>query len=95
MHNKTPINIIINNKNKIQEKTEKTPPFDQSRRLSLRRPSNLIKGEIIEKENFIDIKDLLKPVLKDKAKPQKGEESVSNLTKVKSPGVTFYKFCVL
>lgn len=37
----------------------------------------------MEKESFLGIKDLLKPVVKDKAQPQKANASTSNLTKVK------------
>lgn len=37
----------------------------------------------MEKESFLDIKDMLKPVVKDKVQPQKANTSTSNLTKVK------------
>lgn len=67
-----------------QATADDTTPIEQSRRLSLRRPSFNMRrpSEVTENENFIDIKSMLKPVVKDKATPQKAEKSASQLTKV-------------
>lgn len=79
--NKTKIETTNRKKNQNESNNQDntdTAPTDQPRRLSLRRPS--FKREVIANESFIDIQ--LKPVTKDKAKPQQAEQSEGQLTKV-------------